>query len=203
VNTYLKKKIGMTPLTFEEMYTILTQIEACLNSRPLCVLSNDFESPAVLTPGHFLIAQAQCSLPDAKFEDIPENHLTRWELLQRAQQVFWHRWSKEYLHQLQQRSKWKGEGSWTPRIGDLVIVKEDNLPPLVWKIGVIEELFPGNDGITRVVIVRTPSGSYKRPLVKLLSYSCISHFLLCSMLPASSVSSSTVADLELLQDLPP
>jgi hypothetical protein len=68
---------------------------------------------------------------------------------------------------LQQRSKWKSEGSWTPRIGDLVIVKEDNLPPLVWKISVIEELFPGNDGITRVVMVRTPSGSYKRPLVKL------------------------------------
>jgi hypothetical protein len=49
----------------------------------------------------------------------------------------------------------------------LVLVKEDNLPPLVWKIGVIEELFPGNDAITRVVMVRTPSRSYKRPVVKL------------------------------------
>jgi hypothetical protein len=95
----------MAPLTFDEMYTILTQVEACLNSRPLCALSNDIESPAVLTPGHFLIGQAPCALPDARFEDIPENRLTRWELLQHAQQVFWHRWSKDYLHQLQQRSK--------------------------------------------------------------------------------------------------
>jgi hypothetical protein len=146
VKTHLKKIIGMTPLTFEEMYTILTQVEACLNSRPLCALSNYIESPAVLTPGHFLIGQAPCALPNDRFEDIPENRLTRWELLQRAQQVFWHKWSKDYLHQLQQRSKWKGEGSWTPRIGDLVIVKEDNLLPLVWKVGV-EELFPGDDAI--------------------------------------------------------
>jgi transposase InsO family protein len=67
VKTHLKKIIGMTPVNFEEMYTILTKVEACLNSRPLCVLSNDFESPAVFTPGHFLIGQAPCSLPDARF----------------------------------------------------------------------------------------------------------------------------------------
>jgi hypothetical protein len=49
----------------------------------------------------------------------------------------------------------------------LVVVKEDNLPPLVWKFGVIEELFPGDDAITRVVMVKTPLSRYKRPLVKL------------------------------------
>jgi hypothetical protein len=37
----------------------------------------------------------------------------------------------------------------------------------VWKVGVIEELFPGDDAIIRVVMVRTPLGSYKRPLAKL------------------------------------
>jgi hypothetical protein len=93
VKTHLKKIIGVTPLTFEEMYTNLTQVEACLNSRPLCALSNDVESPAVLTPGHFLIGQAPCALRDDRFEDIPETRLRRWELLQRAQQVFWRKWS--------------------------------------------------------------------------------------------------------------
>ena len=43
-------------VTFEEMTTVLSQIdyEACLNSRPLTVLSSNIDSVEVLTPGHFL-----------------------------------------------------------------------------------------------------------------------------------------------------
>jgi hypothetical protein len=82
VKTHLKKIIGMTPLTFEEMYMVLTQVEACLNSRSLSLLSNDSESAA----GHFVIGQPPTS---ANLVDVRKNHLSRWELLQWTQQVFW------------------------------------------------------------------------------------------------------------------
>jgi hypothetical protein len=125
------------------------------------------------------------------------------------------RWSREYLHRLQQRSKWRGEDSWTPRIGELVIVKEDNLPPLDWNFGICEELFPGNDGITRVVTVKTSSGIYKT-VGKALPCSCVNPGFLVILrvigthlyqglptlllLPASSVSCSIVTDMVLCQD---
>ncbi|XP_064625931.1 uncharacterized protein LOC135486763 [Lineus longissimus] len=53
VKHHWNRVIGNARLTYEEMYTVLCQIEACLNSRPLCPLSTDLQ---VLTPGHFLIS---------------------------------------------------------------------------------------------------------------------------------------------------
>lgn len=49
-------------------------------------------------------------------------------------------------------------------VGQLVIVEKDNLPPLVWSLGRIEEIYPGDDNVTRTVLVRTTKGSYKRPI---------------------------------------
>ena len=50
---HLKCVVAGTKFTFEKFTTILTQIKACLNSRPLTALSCDSDSVEVLTPGHF------------------------------------------------------------------------------------------------------------------------------------------------------
>ncbi|GFX39978.1 integrase catalytic domain-containing protein [Trichonephila clavipes] len=52
---HLKRVVGETKLTYEEFETFLTQIEACLNSRPLTPISNDSNDQSTLTPGHFII----------------------------------------------------------------------------------------------------------------------------------------------------
>jgi hypothetical protein len=52
-------------------------------------------------------------------------------------------------------------------IGDLVLVKEDNLPPLVWKKAVISDIHTGRDGLIRVVTLRTAKGTFKRPITKI------------------------------------
>ncbi|XP_072380726.1 uncharacterized protein [Diabrotica undecimpunctata] len=106
VKTHVSRVIGEQVLTYEEFNTLLIQIEAVLNSRPLCPVSNDPNDFSVLTPGHFLILEPLKIIPDRDYSDVHLNRLSRWQLLQRLHADFWQRWSREYLHTLHQRSKW-------------------------------------------------------------------------------------------------
>ncbi|CAK9826422.1 hypothetical protein ANTRET_LOCUS4277 [Anthophora retusa] len=170
VKTHLKRVVGEQRLTYEELYTVLTKIEACLNSRPLHPLSSDPNDLTPLTPGHFLIGNAILALPQINLLNIQQNRLNRYQLIQQMMQHFWKRWQREYLHELQQRHKWKLQSSDTIKVGDLVIVKEDNLPPLKWRLGRVTELHPGTDDITRVVTLKTADGPIKRPVTKICTF---------------------------------
>ena len=101
---HLKRVVGQQTLTFEEFTTIASQVEACLNSRPLGALtSHSPDGMAPLTPGHFLIGRALQAYPEALLTDNPSLY-KRWNLCQ--QHFFWQRWSREYLQQLQTSNKW-------------------------------------------------------------------------------------------------
>jgi hypothetical protein len=150
----------------EEFSTLLCQVEAILNSRPLCPLSTNVENLQVLTPGHFLIGASLLALPDHHLKDVPTNRLSKWLCVQQMMQNWWRQWSQDYLHQLQQRNKWRNIQP-NVEIGVLVLVKEDNLPPLVWKKAVISDLHPGKDGLIRVITLKTSTGTLKRPISKI------------------------------------
>lgn len=164
---HLKRIIGETRLTYEEMYTILTQVEACLNSRPLCPLSDDPADLLPLTPGHFLIGDSLTAFPEPDLRHLKENRLNRYQHLQSMLQHFWQRWQTEYLHQLQQRNKWRITSHINFGPGTMVLIKDENVPPLKWRMGRIVELHPGADNITRVVSLKTAEGTIKRPLTKI------------------------------------
>ncbi|XP_018393393.1 PREDICTED: uncharacterized protein LOC108772368 [Cyphomyrmex costatus] len=85
---HLKRVMGNTLLTFEELYTVLVQIEACLNSRPLSPLSSNPLDLQPLTPGHFLTGAPLTSLPEVDLSSIQINRLDRWQLIQRTIQDF-------------------------------------------------------------------------------------------------------------------
>ncbi|GFX35846.1 integrase catalytic domain-containing protein [Trichonephila clavipes] len=76
-------------------------------------------------------------------------------------QHFWNRWSSEHLTLLQSRSKWHIVQK-NLDIGDLVLIKNDNSPPLQWKLGKVTETFPGKDGKVRVVKVLDETRSFFR-----------------------------------------
>ncbi|XP_045507446.1 uncharacterized protein LOC123703480 [Colias croceus] len=164
---HLKRVIGETTLTYEEMSTLLAQVEACLNSRPITVDTSDPNEPAPLTPGHFLIGGPLLGIPDVyNYLDSNVSSLSRWQLIQRMFQSFWDRWSKEYLSNVMIRYKWKSKTS-EPNIGDIVLIKEDDLPPMRWIMGKVIDKHPGHDKVTRVVSILVKKSIIKRPVNKL------------------------------------
>lgn len=119
-------------------------------------------------PGHFLVGEPLVSVPDLYYENKNINLLTRWQLLQKLTQHFWHKWKTEYLNTLQQRHKWQKVHS-SPTVGDVVVVKDEIVPPTKWLLGRIKQLHPGTDNLVRVVTVQCKGDhEIKRPLYKLI-----------------------------------
>lgn len=154
---HLKRVLGTSIVTYEEFCTLLIQVEATLNSRPLSPLSADPNDLEPLTPAHFLIGRPLTSLPDPDVTDIAENRLSRFQRVPQFHQRIWRRWSKEYISELQQRTKWRSHHS-DLKPETLVLVKDDNQPPLHWKLGRIVAIHPGSDGYARVASMRTQHG---------------------------------------------
>ncbi|XP_030750174.1 uncharacterized protein LOC115877962 [Sitophilus oryzae] len=169
---HLKRVVGEAHLSYEDFATVLIQIEAILNSRPICPISPSPDQLNPLTPAHFLVGRSLVSLPEKSYIETSENRLTRFQRLQYIVQHFWKRWHQEYLHELQSRSKWKHGDPCPIKVGSMVLVSEANSPPLQWPMGCVQELHPGVDGVVRVVSVKFKNGVYKRPVTKLCLLPC-------------------------------
>lgn len=165
VKHHLKRIIGPTRLTYDEFETVLVQVEACLNSRPLCEIRNAPES-IVLTPAHFLIQDNLLSLPDNNLSSQNISYVDRWNLVQKIVQDFWRIWNYEYLNTLRQRKKWRSETE-NLKVDDVVVVKEKNFPPNSWLLAKVLETHPGKDELVRVVSLKTKNNILKRPIAKL------------------------------------
>ncbi|XP_039442932.1 uncharacterized protein LOC120423264 [Culex pipiens pallens] len=164
---HLFRQLGPSRLSFEDMCTVLTQIESHMNSRPLLPLSEDPNDLAALTPAHFLIGTSMHALPDPDLRHIPVNRLDHYQQLQLHAQQFWAHWRREYLQELLRDTKgYQRNDEIQP--GRLVIVVDELQGPLRWPLARIEAVHPGPDGIVRVVSLRTASGGIiTRPAVKI------------------------------------
>ncbi|XP_011705642.1 PREDICTED: uncharacterized protein LOC105460851 [Wasmannia auropunctata] len=153
-------------LLYKEYHTLLCDIEAILNSRPLTPLTNDPSDLQVLTPAHFITGESLIQPAEPSYNLIPDNRLSKWQHLQKTRQRIWVRWQREYLQELQTRSKWHTAGK-RIELNTLVLMMEDNTPPLRWPLGRVIQVYPGPDEEIRVAMVKTQSGTYKRAVKKL------------------------------------
>ena len=158
----LKKSIGKSCLSHDELLTLVTEIEAVLNSRPLTyVSSEDVEEP--LTPSHLLVGYRILTLPDPYIlddQDYSQEGLTRrMSHLSRTLQHFWNRWKKEYILELREFHRTReGKGSmYIVKKGDVVTVYDEGHPRGLWRLGKVESLVRGSDGVVRGVHVRVTS----------------------------------------------
>ncbi len=135
MKSLLKRVVGENKLTFEEMSTVLCQVESCLNSRPLVPLNspND-DGIEALTPGHFLIGKPLEALPDQTDVPIKQTFSRKWNLCQSLSREFWSRWSKEYLLSLNRQTRWF-RSSRNFMVGDIVLLKDQQLFTHTWPLG--------------------------------------------------------------------
>ncbi|XP_075162870.1 uncharacterized protein LOC142235503 [Haematobia irritans] len=144
----LIKEISSASLTYEEMETIVIEVEEILNSRPRAPPPNNPIYAAALTPGHFLIGEPLTAQVDVTAQATSSTLAKRWEL--------------EYINELQQRNKWQTKAQ-NLQLGTIVAIK-DNLPVMNWRLGKVIETFPGSDGFIRTAAVKTSTGIIKRAI---------------------------------------
>lgn len=164
---HLRRVIGIRSCTYEQYMTLLIEIEAILNSRPLYALSDDPNDTQALTPGHFLVG-GPLKVPIAinPPTTTKASVIKLWNEIQEMKEQFWKRWSSEYLPTLQKRNKWKDEVGHF-KVGKFVIIKDENLPPAQWLMGRISELIYGSDNHVRSVRIKTQSSELMRPVQKI------------------------------------
>ena len=169
----LKKSLKNQKLSYEALTTILAGIEAVLNSRPLTYIHAD--STNVLTPFHLYCGTRALDPPDPRIVDFTEMtaNAARDKVLKLDKLVksFWSTWSKDYLTSLRENAINKGRKGEGPKVGDVVVIHEDNVKRALWKLGRVVDLIKGKDGVIRGAKVKTNSryagGVIDRPLQKL------------------------------------
>ncbi|CAH2083722.1 unnamed protein product [Euphydryas editha] len=150
----------------EVLNTLIAEVEAIVNGRPLSHVSVEVDSKESLTPNHFLLGSSSHSPQMGNFDDSDLFLRRQWRIAQRLADMFWRRWVIEVLPELIPRQKWTTELHKPLQIGDLVLVVDPNAPRNVWPRGIVEEVFTGKDGSVRVVQVRTQLGSLKRSVAR-------------------------------------
>ena len=149
-----------------------------INSRPLSYNSFiDFEEP--LTPSHLVIGLRLINLPDylgcmwdPEDEDFEVNTSQLTKRMKHQVSVLnhlWKHWRSEYLNELMEchcYSTRKIEHHPHVSEGDNVIVHNETLTHGLWKLGRIQELLTGHDGLPRGALVRVASRDRQYILLK-------------------------------------
>ena len=147
----LRKVLGNAKLNADELLTILTEVEATLNSRPL-TYEYDEIGEEMLTPSHLIYGRRLLSMPEEVRDDDEESatgFLKRFRYLGKLRIHFWNRWRREYLIDLREQHRSTKGSPYQVRIGEVVLVHEDNVKRSQWKMAKVLEHITGRDGEVR------------------------------------------------------
>ena len=174
VNSIIKRALRATlrntHVDYEELETILIDIEAVINSRPLCYVYED-EVAEPLTPSHLIYGRrlkGRETQPTNQILPDDNSPSKRVRYLNRLLDNFWERFQAEYLTNLQERSSGTAnDSSLKLKVGDVVLIKEKNVARMERVMGHVMRLVTSEDGVTRGAVLRTKDGERKRPITKL------------------------------------
>jgi hypothetical protein len=179
VKSSLRRTIGRTKLSYDQLVTLLSEAQDVVNSRPLTYVSEDIDDE-VITPNHFLrgfnrqaleIVDEDDGDPDFIDKEVTATKIVKmWKKGQRLLQHFWEIWRKDYLTSLREKTTWhhkqkRGSIRRLPQVGEVVLVDGTPKSRSKWQIARINELIESHDGQVRSAKVLIPSGKIvARPL---------------------------------------
>jgi len=171
----LKKVLGRAHISLLVLQTLVVEIEATLNDRPLTHVSCDIADSEPITPAHLLYGRRITCLPHRCVEDDEVVDPTFGEdndIERKAKQLglilqhFRSRWRHEYLTSLREFHRASGNNNQRIAVGDVVLVHDD-CKRIYWKLAIIESLIYGKDNLARAAIIRTANGKTSRAITKL------------------------------------
>lgn len=142
-----RKAVGNRTLSWGELSDVVLDVEIAMNGRPLSYLEEDVEL-LVLTPSSMLHLQPS-QLPELNAYHIEEPDLRkRAKYLYRCKEAMWSRWTNECVRSLRERhSRSGGKQTSHPSVGEVVIIQDESRNCNSWKLGIVERLIVGRDGI--------------------------------------------------------
>ncbi|XP_041470151.1 uncharacterized protein LOC121419759 [Lytechinus variegatus] len=162
----LNEQYLRTCQTEEQLHTLMCEVEAIVNSRPLTRVSDDPGDLEVITPSSLLNMKRTSTLPPCKSTMGDIYARRRWKQMQHLADDFWRRWIREYLPSLQQRQRWE-QPERNLDVGDVVLIADGTLPRGCWLMGRVCEIHPDKHGRVRSAKVKTATSMLTRPITKL------------------------------------
>ncbi len=165
VKNALRKILRKSKLSYEELETILIEIEGVLNTRPLTYV-DDSDLTEPLTPSHLMYGRNIHARPSFG-EETSGSPTNRIKHVQRLLEQFWKRFSTEYLCSLRERDRVqrrKKDRSTIVSVGDIVLIHQKHVGRNSWPLGKVERIICSPDGQVRGAELRTESGQLNRPI---------------------------------------
>ena len=153
--------IGRSRLTYDQLQTLVVEIEGVLNARPLTYVYDDVESISFpLTPSHLIYGRRIINSPNSQHYEVVSMHKSLTRRLRHHKNLlerFAKQWRGEYLQSLREHSYPKSGNKQESgiRVGDIVIVQNEKSNRNLWKLAKVEELMKGDDGVIRAAVIRT------------------------------------------------
>ena len=158
-------------LTHEVLCSFMAEICAIVNSRPIMPVSNDPDSPTILSPNVLITQKVNNDVQELANISIKDIYKSQWRQVQLLADQFWKQWRSQYLQTLQSRRIWHSEQQ-NVKAGDVVITMDSAAARNHWPVAVVEDIFPSSDGFIRKVSVRLMIDgkpvSYTRPITEII-----------------------------------
>ena len=164
VKQALYKTTGKANLSWNELEEVLLDIETTLNNRPLNYVEDDIQMP-ILTPHALMVGRPNLIPESAYITDDDADSRRRAKYLQRCKDAWWSRWSSDYVKALRERYNMKNQTKeMNVKPGDVVLIRGHERNRGKWKIGVVERLIKGIDGIVQAVRLRAGKSFLERTI---------------------------------------